>query len=1376
LLKSSTGIQGLAQGDPLTKKKEANMGSKRNESHRYSFRHWGLVSVLLVACLGLLLAGGMAMLPSADGALTNDSVQKMAGSASVAEKLAKVQMPFIENQGQVQDARVRYYLLSPGGGVSVYESGEITYGFSQWSRTDKDGVRESRERKTWEVQESLVGASDLKVVGTDKAQTRVSYAVGSNQERWKSDIPTYKELSLGEVYKEVELHLKSRGNSVEKVFIVHPGGDPAAIQLAMGGAQSLQISENGELLIATEGGTLMSSRPYAYQEKDGKREEVRVLYRLCASGYGFDVAEYDRSRPLIIDPLVSHPTLVYSTLFYGGLPGAGSMDLPWDVAVGPDGAAYVLSNTLYPDTSFDLIVVKIGIDPPDYIYVVGGSAWDNGNGIAVDSLGCAYVTGYTYSPDFPRTAGAFAGDADAFVTKINAAGTDIIYSNILGGLGYDEGYRIRVDGLGNTYVTGRTYSTTFPTPNGYQIVHGGDSDVFVTKVSPDGSTLLYSTYLGGPGEDFGSSLAIDNAGNVYVTGRTRNMALIGVAFPTTPPYDVHRGSYDAFVTKLNPNLIGLSSLVYSALLGGTDPGGGVLDFDSGYGIAVDAESNAYIGGVTQATDFPVTPPFPQPISYSGFGFAAKMNSTGTALIYSRYLSKDVAATVNDLAIDGSGCVYLTGQSYTGFYTTTTAFQRWPGGSSTPILMGPYVCKLSADATTILYSSFFTSTGTGSTDDYLNATGVASDAYGNVYLSGYGDANGTGLIAFPYTTGAFQTSFAGGADAWFARFDLRDTDGDGILDVFDNSPLDYNSGQADRDGDGIGDASDNCADVANPTQADTDGDGLGDACDIIGEHEYTIGFSPVTPITAAPGGPAYATVALDIPEDIKAVPPDCYNTFFYVVDQATGNPLPPLCHYRIYTIGEVGSANTDVVDLPAGTYYLTCDLSELYRPEVLTTGTYQVTATYKGQKDPDFLGLSGGTLNCRVPYDPNSEPPTCQQLFADSISTTTPLDVTITGTALTKVEAQITFDPAVWSKLWTSATSPNIQATISGIDMAYVQLSSIKMNGHPGIIPGSAVKQSSTAFTVQFNAGDAVGSVMKVAGMAYPVVTGNLTTPANSYFSAKGAVEITNEEPLLVVQADYHTVGSGTYPGSTKMPIIEMLVRLYDKGPGSCVRQYGGVSWQNYPAIWEHCKDPILKQYEAEDKTNINGQAVFEGVAQGDYLVIGAYPSGSENSSQGIQIYTGVSVGALPADRLVEKYLQIIEKSNSKKVPGTTKKFTGSELLLIEPEYVEWSDETELYPFIFESVGGWSVVTAVQPPEGFVADHDALAAVVDTTLKSVQFTITDVGSEWVPTIVKHKIQHNGNAEEVHSEVGVKLAPGLAKKKGLTVYGKPLKKKK
>jgi hypothetical protein len=429
------------------------------------------------------------------------------------------------------------------------------------------------------------------VTGLEKLPGTANYFVGNDSTKWRSNVPAYARVRYDDLYPGVDLVYYGNQRELEYDFVVRPGADPSRIVLGFQGADRLEVDAQGDLMLHTALGPVRQRKPVIYQEADGVRREIAGSYVLKGlRQVGFQVAAYDASKPLVIDP-----TLVYSTYLggSGGEQGNG-------IAVDADGNAYVTgtvnsgSSVTFPtaagafDTNFGagaehVFVTKVDPTGSTLIYstYLGGNGFsDKGFGIAVDAAGHAYVTGHTQG-DFPTTPGAFkttfinsGGSYDAFVTKLNPTGNGLVYSAYLGGCNDDEGFAITVDAVGNAYVTGRTTSVNFPTTPGAFDTTKALQDVFVTKLDPSGSALVYSTFLGGGSFNQGLGIAVDAAGNAYVTGSA------GSGFPTTPgAFDTTFGSgQDAFVTKLNPTG---TSLVYSTYLGGSA-------FDEGRGISVDA--------------------------------------------------------------------------------------------------------------------------------------------------------------------------------------------------------------------------------------------------------------------------------------------------------------------------------------------------------------------------------------------------------------------------------------------------------------------------------------------------------------------------------------------------------------------------------------------------------------------------------------------------------------------------------------------------------------------------------------------------------------------------------------------------------------------
>jgi hypothetical protein len=661
----------------------------------------------------------------------------------ITQKMLTLRVPFIENRGQT-DSRVKYYAKTFAGTVLVTDEGKIVYSLP---------VKEKGRQIA--LAEKLLEARVRAVQGREKSVTKVNYFVGNDSNKWKPDLSAYDLVSLGEVYRGIELKLYAHGNNVEKLFYVRPQADPRNIKLAIAGAKKITTNKDGNLVVGTNLGEVRFSKPVAYQEIDGNRKVVEAAYVVCGKGYGFSVGDYDMTKDLVIDP-----TLLYST-FLGG----GSYDNGSSVAVDSSGNAYVTGNTNstnFPTTAgayqttnaggYDAFITKINAAGTALVYstYLGGSTGDEYcNSIAVDSSGSAYVTGFTNSTDFPTTAGAFQtanlGSNDVFVTKINAAGNALIYSTYLGGTSIDQSNSIAVDSSGSAYVTGYTQSTDFPTTAGtYQTTSAGSNDVFVTKINTAGTSLVYSTYLGGSGSDQGLSMDVDSSGNAYVTGNTNS-----TDFPTTAGtyQTASAGSGDAFVTKINT---AGTSLVYSTYLGGSGS-------DRGLSMAVDSSGSAYVTGDTSSSNFPTTAGAVQ-TTYAGHAglndaFVTKINAAGDALVYSTYLGGTDYDQGLSMAVDSSGNAYVAGYTQSSnFPTTPGAVQASFGGVG-----DAFVTKINAAGDAFVYSTYLGGTYSDSSHS------IAVDTSGNAYVTG--ETNSTG---FPTTAGAYQTTLAGSYNAFVTK--------------------------------------------------------------------------------------------------------------------------------------------------------------------------------------------------------------------------------------------------------------------------------------------------------------------------------------------------------------------------------------------------------------------------------------------------------------------------------------------------------------------------------------------------------------------------------------------------------------------------------
>jgi hypothetical protein len=589
------------------------------------------------------------------------------------------------------------------------------------------------------------------VVGVEELPGKANYFIGNDPHKWRVNVPMFARVRYRNVYPGIDLVYYGDQRQIEYDFVVASGADPSRIQIGIHGAQMVRCDEHGDLVLAMDGrgSAIRWHKPVVYQEKDDVRQEITAHYAIRGvNRVGFEVGEYDPRRSLFIDPLI------YSTYL-----GGSDFDRGYGVAVDTSGNVYVTGctySTDFPTANAvqsaeadggvygDAFVTKLNPTGSALVYstYLGGSGSECGNGIAVDSAGNAYVTGSTTSTDFPTMnplQSAFGGNQDAFVAKVNPDGSTLVYSTYLGGIGQDFGTGIAVDSSGNAYVTGYTYSKNFPTMNPLQLANGGP-DAFVAKFNPTGSALVYSTYLGGSATDFGTSIAADNSGNAYVMGNTNS-----TDFPTRNPLQPanNGGAYDAFVAALNPTG---SALVYSTYLGGSG-------YDSAADIAVDSAGNAYVTGGTSSTDFPTINPL-QPSNGGGSAdaFAAKLNPTGSALIYSTYLGGSGDDGGSGIAVDNSGNAYIIGTTGSTDFPAVNPFQPGYGGGNSDA----FVAKLNPAGSALVYSSYLG----GSADDWGSA--IAVDTSGNTYVTGF-----TTSTNFP-TMNPVQPAYGGGSyDAFVA---------------------------------------------------------------------------------------------------------------------------------------------------------------------------------------------------------------------------------------------------------------------------------------------------------------------------------------------------------------------------------------------------------------------------------------------------------------------------------------------------------------------------------------------------------------------------------------------------------------------------------
>jgi len=686
------------------------------------------------------------------------------GSEDVFQSMEKLRLPFIANAGQV-DGGVTFYARTFGGAVFLTKGGEIVYSLPEIKKKGQGS-------RGIVLREELAGVTIHDIRGEGISPTKVSYFTGQDRSKWVSGIPTYSSVSLGEVYNGIELKLKAYGNNVEKLFFVQPGSDPVSITVRLSGAGSIKVNEAGELEAATELGVVRFTRPVAYQVIDGKRIEIPVNYMPHAPNsalrtphsafvYGFTVGAYDRSQTLVIDPLLASTYL-----------GGGGSDSASSLAIDSSGNIYVAGVTNsenFPttvgayDTTYnasDVFISKLSADLSTLLAstYLGAGASDSASSITIDPSGNVYVTGYTYSSNFPTTPGAYdqkfnsSDYADIFISKLSPDLTTLLASTFLGGGENDSATALMTDASGNVYVTGWTFSDNFPTTTGafdqkYNSTHRRDA--FISKLSADLSTLLISTFLGGGGGEWASSMTMDRTGNIYVTGWTASDN-----FPvTTGAYDQKfnsSGYTDAFISKFSPDL--------SALLASTFLGGGGGEWTTA--IAIDQSGDVYVTGGTGSDNFPITPgAYDEVFNSSGYpdAFISKLSSDLSILFASTYLGGGNIETTSSLAIGAAGNIYVTGLTFSNTFPTTPGAYDEVFNSSG--YADVFISKLSPDLSTLLASTFL---GGGGGEW---ASSMTMDRTGNIYVTGW-----TGSDNFPTTDSAYSRILRGDIDAFISRLD------------------------------------------------------------------------------------------------------------------------------------------------------------------------------------------------------------------------------------------------------------------------------------------------------------------------------------------------------------------------------------------------------------------------------------------------------------------------------------------------------------------------------------------------------------------------------------------------------------------------------
>ncbi|HEY6338145.1 MAG TPA: SBBP repeat-containing protein [Candidatus Sulfotelmatobacter sp.] len=658
--------------------------------------------VFIASVLGAPIALNAADQPNPSPTAATSASGSPGAVQKVEQNYGDLPLSFEANRGQA-DQNVRF--LSRGSGYTFFLTpGEAVLAFSKGG-----SAKGQTDAGPAVFHMRLEGASaKARISGVDSLPGTSNYFYGQDPRQWRTAIRTFRKVAYENIYPGINLVYYGNQRQLEYDFVVAPGVDPRVIRLSVSGASKVTVDAEGDLVLRSDDGEVRLLAPKAYQDFKGRRREVAGQWRLAGNQTAtFRLAAYDRSRALVIDPV-----LLYSSF-------------------------------------------------------LGGSQNTSITRIATDSAGNAYVAGYTASGDFPAAptpaSSSFGGGTSsrgAFVAKIDPTGSSLLYTTYLSGSVSEQATGLAVDGSGNVYVTGNTHSPDFPVLGAFQAACALDStgscaDAFLTKIAPTGNALVYSTYLGGTGEDSATGLAVDSSGNAYVAGVTSS-----ADFPaTTGAAQIKCGgacTQNAFVAKFNP--LG-ASLAYATYLGGSA-------LDDAADIAVDASGSAYVTGQTSSSDFPLASPFQKACTVDpsvstgacvATSFVAKLKADGSGLTYSTYLGGSLGGRAAAIAVDSLGSAYVTGSTQSADFPVLNAFQKSCGinAATTHCAVNAFVTKFAAAGNALIYSTYLG----GSTED--EASGIAVDSAGNAHIVGT-----TASPDFP-TRKPLQSQLNGTKDAFVA---------------------------------------------------------------------------------------------------------------------------------------------------------------------------------------------------------------------------------------------------------------------------------------------------------------------------------------------------------------------------------------------------------------------------------------------------------------------------------------------------------------------------------------------------------------------------------------------------------------------------------
>jgi len=737
---------------------------------------------------------------------------------NLGNNLNNATLTFTANNGQWNDAIL---FRSNIGNATMWFTREGAY--YQFTRRmektiDKDRIKSSKfemsinvpANETMMIKASFIGAGEIiDVNGRDAVNYTCNYFLGNDRSKWKTNVPSYGTIVYEDLYPGVDLKYYGNNREMEYDFEISPGADPSQVMVRYDGIESLDITPTGELVVSTSWGEVVEQKPLVYQGSGTNRQIVECEYRLLGDNtFGFNLpAGYDDALALVIDPVLS-----YSSYF-----GGGNHNIWSKVKVDDDGFIYLGGYTSSADFptemaldeiyngGWDAVVTKLTPTGGDLVFstYLGGSENDQIHDIDLDPEGNIVFVG-DGRPGFPLNnpidAVCSGSWNDVVVGRLTPNGDSLMFGTYLGGDLHDLGQGIVTDVDGNIYITGETRSIDFPTKAGFDESHNGEYDIYATKIAYPGDTIIYSTFLGGMQDDRPRSITLQGDYSAVVGGTSYSSG-----YPLENPlYGTKADSADAVITVLSPTG---NSLLYSTFIGGDG-------YDEVWRLKTNDAGDIFACGVTRSANFPLYNAIDPVFSPDNEGFILRLSGQDGSMIYSTFIGGEGDELIFDLDIDQFDNVYIVGRTSSSDLLWINAFDSTVGIDEVDALLA----ILDPTGQSILLSTLF-----GAAHEE-RCYGIDVSTSGKIYMVGKANYPGLPLVNQ-------YSSWNGSEDGFLLIVELNgDVDNDWVADSVDNCLDDYNPDQLNSDNDAIGDLCDNCPSIDNTDQSDIDGDGLGDVCD------------------------------------------------------------------------------------------------------------------------------------------------------------------------------------------------------------------------------------------------------------------------------------------------------------------------------------------------------------------------------------------------------------------------------------------------------------------------------------------------------------------------------------------------------------------